>query len=79
MVVDLRSGAARSVLDGDPRTQRERGILVTADGLDLRRPDGRGVQFSANGIALSTDGRTLYSVPTAVLDDPMLVPRSLAA
>jgi len=37
------------------------------------------VQFSANGIALSTDGRTLYSVPTAVLDDPMLVPRSLAA
>lgn len=89
VVVDLRSGAARRVLDGDPRTQREPGVVVTADGQELRRPDGRGVQFSADGIALSPDGRalywqalsgtTLYSLPTAALDDPTLASGALAA
>ncbi len=89
VVVDLRSGAARRVLDGDPRTQRELGVVVTADGHPLRQPDGRGVQFSADGIALSPDGRTLYwqaltgttlySIPTAALDDPTLALGALAA
>jgi len=89
VVVNLQSGAARRVLDGDPRTQREPGVVVTVDGQELRRPDGRGAQFSADGIALSPDGRTLYwqaltgttlySVPTAALDDPTLAPGALAA
>ena len=33
---------------------------MKADGRELRRPDGRGVEFAADGIALSPDGRHLY-------------------
>ncbi len=60
VVVDLASGKARRVLDGDPSTQAEKGVTVTYDGKPLRRPDGRGVEFAADGIALSPDGKTLY-------------------
>jgi sugar lactone lactonase YvrE len=80
VVVDLQSGQARRVLDGHPSTQMEKGVEVKADGEVLRRPDGRGVEFSADGIALSADGgtlywqaikgRTLYSIPTAALTNP---------
>jgi sugar lactone lactonase YvrE len=51
--------------------------VVKADGRELRRPDRRGVEFAADGIALSQDGqylywqaikgRTLYRVDTAAL------------
>ena len=60
VVVDLGSGRARRLLDGDPSTQPDKSVTVTYDGRPLRRPDGRGVEFAADGIALSTDGRTLY-------------------
>ncbi|WP_427022884.1 SMP-30/gluconolactonase/LRE family protein [Aureimonas ureilytica] len=74
LVVDLESGEAQRVLDGHPSTQVEKGLVVEADGKPLRRPDGRGVEFSADGIALSKDGahlywqaikgKTLYRIPT---------------
>ncbi|KAB1070462.1 hypothetical protein F6X51_22265 [Methylobacterium planeticum] len=77
VVVDLESGRARRVLDGDPSTQPDASVTVTYDGKPLRRPDGRGVEFAADGIALSPDGktlywqaikgRTLYSIPTDAL------------
>jgi sugar lactone lactonase YvrE len=60
VVVDLASGKARRVLDGHPSTQPEKGLVVKADGQELRRPDGRGIEFAADGIALSPDGRHLY-------------------
>jgi sugar lactone lactonase YvrE len=50
---------------------------VEYNGKPLRRPDGRGVEFSSDGIALSVDGltlywqaiqgKTLYSIPTSYL------------
>ena len=77
IVVDLDSGKARRLLDGDRSTQPDKSVTVTYDGQPLRRPDGRGVEFSADGIALSQDGATLYwqaikgkalySVPTDAL------------
>ncbi len=77
VVVDIASGRARRMLDGDPSTQPDPAVTVTYDSKPLRRPDGRGVEFSADGIALSTDGntlywqaikgKTLYSIPTASL------------
>ncbi len=77
VVVDMTSGKARRVLDGYPQTQSDPGVTVTYDGQPLRRPDGRGVDFSADGIALSLDGatlywqairgKTLYSLPTAAI------------
>ena len=60
LVVEVKSGKARRVLDGDPSTQMKKGLDVKADGEVLRRPDGRGVEFSADGIELSGDGKYLY-------------------
>ncbi|HEY1104710.1 MAG TPA: L-dopachrome tautomerase-related protein [Agromyces sp.] len=78
VVVDLASGKARRILDGDPSTQPDPTVTVTSDGKPLRKPDGRGVEFAADGIALSPDGKTLYwqaikgktlySIPTANID-----------
>src|ERR1700712_123427 len=60
VVVNLESGKARRALDGAPSTQFEKGLMVKVDGKPLQRPDGRGVQFAADGIALSPNGDTLY-------------------
>jgi sugar lactone lactonase YvrE len=60
VLVDLSSGEAKRLLDGDPSTQVKKGLVVKADGKPLRRPDGKGVEFSADGIALSPDGQYLY-------------------
>jgi sugar lactone lactonase YvrE len=60
LVVDIGAGKSVRVLDGDPSTQMKKGLNVTADGKVLRRPDGRGVEFSADGIELSGDGKYLY-------------------
>ena len=60
LVVDLASGKARRVLDGDPSTQPDKSVTVSVDGHPLRRPDGRGVEFAADGLAISRDGKQLY-------------------
>lgn len=60
LVVDIESGKTARLLDGHPSTQMKKGLNVKADGKELRRPDGRGVEFSADGIALSDDGQWLY-------------------
>ncbi|SFD21664.1 L-dopachrome tautomerase-related protein [Massilia yuzhufengensis] len=60
LVVELKSGKTTRLLDGHPSTQVQKGLDVKADGKVLRRPDGRGVEFSADGIALSDDGSWLY-------------------
>ena len=60
LVLNLETGKARRALDGAPSTQFEKGLMVKVDGKPLQRPDGRGVQFAADGIALSPNGDTLY-------------------
>ncbi|MCJ2071085.1 major royal jelly family protein [Methylobacterium sp. J-030] len=77
IVVDLDSGSAKRVLSGHGSTMPDKSVTVQYDGKPLRRPDGRGVNFAADGIALSPDGktlywqaikgRTLYSLPTDAL------------
>ncbi|GEP03384.1 L-dopachrome tautomerase-related protein [Methylobacterium oxalidis] len=77
IVVDIDSGKAKRLLAGDPTTMPDKSVTVTYDGKPLRRPDGRGVTFAADGIALSKDGgtlywqaikgKTLYSLPTDAL------------
>ncbi len=79
VVADLGSGRSWRVLDGDPSTQMDMSVVIHTDGHELRRPDGRQPEFAADGIALSPDGhrlfwqattgKTLYSIPTAVLQD----------
>ena len=75
IVVDVAAGRARRVLDGDPRTQPEPGVVPHVDGHELRRPDHRIPAFAADGIALDAAGkylywqalvgRTLYRIPTS--------------
>ena len=82
VIVDLASGKARRLLDGHASTQPEKGVVIKTDGQELRRPDGRGVEFAADGIALAPDGkhlywqaikgRTLYRIATSALDDATL-------
>lgn len=89
IVLDLASGHARRVLDGDPRTQPQPGVVPHVDGHELRRPDNRIPAFAADGIAIDASGKTLYwqdligtrlySVPTAVLDDASKSPAEVAS
>jgi sugar lactone lactonase YvrE len=60
LVVDIAAGKAKRVLDGHPSTQMKKGLNVKVDGKELRRPDGRGVEFSADGIELDSSGKYLY-------------------
>jgi len=80
LVVDIGAGKTVRLLDGHPSTQMKKGLNVKVDGKELRRPDGRGVEFSADGIELSKDGQylywqaikgdELYRIPTAALTGP---------
>jgi len=89
VVVDLQNGRARRVLHGHPSTQPEADVVVKTDGQELRRPDGRGVEFAADSIALSPDGhtlywkaltgRTLYRIPTDALENTHLSEKELDA
>ena len=89
VVVDLQNGTARRVLDGHPSTQAEKNVVVKIDGQELRRPDGRGVEFAADSIALSPDGRTLYwkaltgrtlyRISTDALENPRLSEKDIEA
>ena len=89
LVVDVGSGQARRILDGDPRTQPQPGIVPHVDGHELRRPDHRIPAFAADGIALDPAGTTLYwqdlvgdtlySIPTAVMTDPAKTAQDVAA
>jgi sugar lactone lactonase YvrE len=88
VVVALTSGTARRVLHGHPTTQPEKDVVVKTGGRELRRPDGRGAEFAADGIALSADGdylywqaltgRTLYRIATSALVDAGLSAEALA-
>ncbi|MGI8507699.1 MAG: SMP-30/gluconolactonase/LRE family protein [Gemmatimonadaceae bacterium] len=89
IVVDLQTGKARRTLDGHPSTQMEKDVVVKTDGKPLHQTDGRPVAFSADGIAMSPDGqtlywqaltgKTLYRIPTAALDNAQLSATDLAA
>ena len=86
VVIDLASGKGRRVLAGDPSTQADKSVEVTYDGKVLRKPDGEGVAFSADGLAISPDGKTvywqaikgktLYSLPAADLQKAVTDPAS---
>lgn len=89
LVVNLHTGKARRVLSGHPSTQPEEDVVVKTDGRALRRPDGRGVEFAADSLALSADGRTLYwkaltgrtlyRIATSALQNPRLSEKDLGS
>ncbi len=79
VVVDLRTGTSRRVLDGHPSTAAE-DIVLIFEGNEWLLPDGSAPQVHADGIAYDrTDdfiyyqaltGRTLYRIAGAALRDP---------
>jgi sugar lactone lactonase YvrE len=60
IIVNLTSGESWRALDGHVSTQVDKSVEVRIDGTPLVRPDGRQPMFSADGIALSSDGKTLF-------------------
>ncbi len=87
VVVDLTTGKGRRLLEGDVSTMPDKSIKVTVDGVELRQPDGRGVQFAADSISIDPKGEylywqpltgaTLYKIATSALQDPNLSPDQL--
>ena len=88
LVTDIPTGRTRRLLDGHPSTQVDPRVTVHTDGQPLKRPDGRGPTFAADGIALdpagaylywqALTGNTLYRIPTTALR-PGLTPARVAA
>ena len=89
VVVDLKTGQARSLLQQQPSTLPDKGFITKAQGHALIDPTGKPGQFKADGIALSTDnqylyyralsGHSLYRIKTAVLRNAALSPAQVNA
>jgi sugar lactone lactonase YvrE len=88
IVLDLRTGVARRVLDGHPSTTAPTDRPIVVDGTVVRGTDGNPLKVNADPLELSPDRRWLYygplsgpwsRVPTQALDDPGLSPAQLAA
>ena len=85
IVLDLKSGAARRVLDRDPSTTARRPAIV--DGKILRGADGKPASINADQLEVTPDGQYLYYQPlpgpmyrvaTKLLDDPSVAPAALS-
>jgi sugar lactone lactonase YvrE len=83
VVVDLRTGKARRLLDGHKSTQPEKEVKLTVDGKQLLDQEKKTApQIASDGIALDAKngylyyhpltGRTLYRIKTAALTDEKL-------
>src|SRR3954471_6038233 len=83
VVVDLKSGKARRLLDGHKSTQPEKDVKLTVDGKGLLDQEKKTPpQIASDGIALDAKsgylyyhaltGRTLYRIKTAALLDEKL-------
>ena len=63
VVVDLKSGKARKVLEKHPSMLADTTLNIKADGHELVDPSGNKARFNADGIALSQDLQYLYWKP----------------
>jgi sugar lactone lactonase YvrE len=82
VVMNLRTGHSWRVLAGDPSTQYDKSVTQYFKGKPMVRVDGKPFHLNADGIELSVDGKTfywqaftgktVYSIPTVVLQDPKL-------
>jgi sugar lactone lactonase YvrE len=89
IVLDLESGLARRVLDGDPSTQFQNDLVITVNGKPLKRLDGQPPHFSADGIVVdhageyaywqATTGTVMYRAALSLLFDPGLSPARQSA
>lgn len=86
VVLNLKSGEARRLLEGDPSTQSDASIL-RVDGQKWKMPDGTSPEVHVDGLALDDSGtylyyhaltgKNLYRIATADLLNKALSPDSL--
>jgi hypothetical protein len=85
IVLDLPTGKARRVLDGDPSVTGQRPVVV--DGEALKGGDNKPVMMNVSRIELSPDGKFLFyqplpgpmfRIPTGLLDDPKATAQAIA-
>jgi sugar lactone lactonase YvrE len=86
IVLDLGSGAARRLLDGDSSVTGQRPVIV--DGETLKGSDNKPVMMDISRLEVTPDGKYLYyqplpgpmfRIPTSLLDDPKASPQAVAA
>jgi major royal jelly protein len=87
IVLDLRSGETRRVLDGAPSVTAPANRPIVMDGEIVRAPDGSPLRVNSDPLEVSPDGRYLYfgslhgpwsRIETRLLDDPGISASELA-
>jgi len=88
IVLDLKNGSARRLLDGHSSTVALAGRPIVVDGETVLAPDGSPLRVNSDPLELSPDGTWLYygtlegpwsRIETRFLDDPALSPGELAS
>jgi sugar lactone lactonase YvrE len=88
IVVELRTGKARRVLDDHPATIAADDRPIVLDGATVMDPSGKPLRVNADPLEVSNDGTWLYfgplegpwsRVPTKLLDDPAVSADTLSA
>jgi len=88
IVLDLKSGAARRVLDGAPAVTAPTDRPIMLDGQVLRAPGGSPLKVNSDPLEVSPDGRYFYfgtlhgpwsRIETRFLDDPSRSTEELAS
>ncbi len=89
VVLDLRTGKSRVVLQGDKSTTTEPGFVLRLDGKEVKDKMGKPFSSNVNGIALTHDFKylyyrainqtKLYRIEAEYLANPALTPAELAS
>jgi len=89
VVLDLRTGKSRLVLQGHQSTTTTPGFVLRIDGKEVKDKSGKAFSSNVNGIALSPDlnyfyyrainQTKLYRIPTEALRNAALKPAEVAA
>ncbi|WP_246859141.1 major royal jelly family protein [Spirosoma sp. KCTC 42546] len=89
VVLDLKTGKSRSVLENDKSTKADPNFVLTIDGKEVRDTKGNPFRSNVNGIALTHDYKYLYFRPitqtklfriaTTYLSNPTLSSTELAS
>lgn len=89
VVLDLKTGKSRDLLEGDKSTKAEPGFMLKIDGKEVKDKDGKPFSSNVNGIALTDDFKyfyyrainqtKLYRIETAYLRNPALSPAEVAS
>lgn len=89
VVLDLKSGKSRSLLEGDKSTKADPDFKLKIDGQEVKDDKGKSFSSNVNGIALTRDfaylyyrainQTKLYRIATEYLNNPALSPAAVAS